>query len=303
MNVAMTGISSGLGQALVPKLQQDPSIDKIIGIDLNAFQGEKIQFFKVDVRDQEQLEGILKGVDVLIHLAFIVIPKKLPKKKIIYDINVNGSKTVFHAAAKNNVKQIIHLSSQSAYGHVPECPEVVDEGSPLLGIETKNFYYSRTKAVVERYLDEFEKEFPNIKIVRIRPPIITGPHFIQNLDLFINDGKTKKTVMTINHQGKIPLQLIHEDDLTDVIMLAIKNDLHGAFNVAGRLIPDTKEFLKKEQDVELKTYPRWLINFLIKLGRIYTKASWLQALKYNSIMNTEKIEKTLNWKPEALICT
>ena len=148
--MAVTGINSGLGGALVPKLQKEPTVEKIIGIDISEYKGnpEKVEIHKLDIRDQEGMERALKGVDVLIHLAFIVVPKKLPKLKIIYDINVNGSKIIFNAAAKNKVDKIIYISSQSVYGHIKECPKIVTEEHDRLGIKTTNFYYSHTKALV-----------------------------------------------------------------------------------------------------------------------------------------------------------
>lgn len=299
MIVAVTGINSALGKLLIPKLQAEPSIEKIIGIDLNEYRGnsEKIQFFKIDVRDKNGMERVLDGIDVIIHLAFIVNPKKIPKKKIIYDINVNGSKTVFQAAAKNKVKKIIYTSSQSVYGHVPEVPKYVDENSPRLGIKTTNFYYSHTKALVEQYLDQFEQEFPDIAVIRFRPPIISGISFIENLGLFSAKGKTKRTVIPRNHQGRAPYQFVHEDDLTDVIMIAVKKDIRGAFNVASNVV-DLNEFYKAEYGIKIKPLPYILVNFLIKFNILYRRAVWLQAIKYYSLLKTEKIENELGWKPK-----
>ncbi|MFX1297673.1 MAG: NAD-dependent epimerase/dehydratase family protein [Promethearchaeota archaeon] len=301
MIVAVTGICSGLGKVLVPKLQNDPSIQKIVGIDINEYEGnrEKIDFFKCDVRDRAGVERALKSVDVLIHLAFIVIPKKLPSLKMIYDINVNGSKTVFQAAAKNQVKKIIHISSQAVYGHLPECPKEVTENAPRLGIKTTNFYYSHTKALVEEYLDEFEEFYPNINVIRFRPPVIVGPHFSGNLGILTVVGKKNLiTVLPMNHDGKSPLQLIHEDDLTDVLLIAVKNDISGAYNVASNVVPDLLEFVQKEYNIKVRRIPKFLVRFVVRFGRIWTKLRWLQAILYNSLLNTERIGLELNWKPK-----
>lgn len=298
MIVAITGINSGLGRALVPKLQSEASIEKIIGIDLMEYEGrsEKIEFHKLDVRDREGIENALRKIDVLIHLAFIVLPKKLPKVKTIYDINVNGSKTVFQAAANNNVKKIIYTSSQSVYGHVKDCPKIVTEESSRLGIKTTNFYYSHTKALVEEYLDEFEKRYPGIKVVRFRPPIISGRNFLQNLDL-INPKTKFRTLKSANHEGTMSFQLVHQEDLTNAILIALKGEFHGAYNVASNIIQNVEEFLLNKYNIKTSYIPRFLAKFAIRLGSIWTKLRWLQAILYNSLLNTDKIEQEMKWKP------
>ncbi len=301
MIVAVTGICSGLGKALVPKLQQDPMIDKIIGIDVSAYEGapEKIEFFQVDVRDKEELERALKNAEVLVHLAFIVNPKKLPKRKTIYDINVNGSKNVFQAAAKNKVSKIIQLSSQSVYGHVKACPSIVSEDAPRFGMKTTNFYYSHTKALVEQYLDEFETLYPDIIVVRFRPPIISGPHFIQNMGIFTTVNKKRiYTILPESADKKASLQLIHEEDLTDILMCAIKSDLRGAYNVSSNILRDFPKFITREYRVKITKIPRFLAKIAVKFGRIWPKLGWAQAILYNSLLNTEKIEHELGWKPK-----
>jgi UDP-glucose 4-epimerase len=299
--VAVTGICSGLGKSLTQKLLEDPSIEKIIGIDISDYPNtpEKVEFLKVDVRDKEGLERGLRNVDIVIHLAFIVNPKVLPDIKTIYDINVNGSKNVFQAAAKNAVKKIIHLSSQSVYGHVKECPPIVSEETSRLGLKTTGFYYAHTKALVEEYLDEFEQQHKDISVIRFRPPIIVGPHFIQNRGLFT--AVNKKRLFTIVPDGKdstVSLQFIHEDDLTDVILLAIKEDLRGAYNVASNALHDYSKFMNEEYGVKIIKIPRFLVKFGVKLGKIWPKLRWAQAILYNSLLDTGKIEQALGWKPK-----
>ncbi|MHA1130736.1 MAG: NAD-dependent epimerase/dehydratase family protein [Candidatus Helarchaeota archaeon] len=299
MIVAITGICSGLGRALIPKLQRDTDITKIIGIDIAEYNGnpEKVEFYKVDVRDFEGIMRALQGVDTLIHLAYIVIPKKLPPLKVIYDINVNGSKTVFRAAIKKRIKKIILLSSQSVYGHVKGCPRVVKEDAPRLGIKTINFYYSHTKALVEEYLDRIEESYPDITVVRFRPPIIAGANFLPNLSM-IAPGKGKARFFPAIGNRKLALQLIHQDDLTEALIIAIKQDVQGAFNVASNILPDLASFIEEEYKIKVRRIPipRFLVRIAISFGRMWVKFQWLQAILYNSLLNTEKIQERLGWK-------
>ncbi|MHA1263622.1 MAG: NAD-dependent epimerase/dehydratase family protein [Candidatus Helarchaeota archaeon] len=298
MIVAITGINSGLGKALVPKLLREPSVEKIIGIDINPLEEntEKIEIYQVDVRNYEGIRNALNAVDVLIHLAFIVVPKKLPKQRVIYDINVNGSKTVFSAAAEQGVQKIIYLSSQSVYGHVKDCPRIVTEDAPRLGIKTTNFYYSHTKALVEEFLDEFEETYPDIVVVRFRPPIIAGPHFTENFNIFLGK-KHWNSISPEKGKEKLGLQLIHEDDLTDVLTYAITRNLRGAYNIASNVIEDIDDFIATEFHLKIRHFPRFLVKLGVRFGRLWTKLQWLQAVLYQSLLNTDKISKILNWKP------
>jgi len=206
---------------------------------------------------------------------------------------------VFQAAAKSSVKKVIHLSSQSVYGHLKECSSIVSEEAPRLGIKTTNFYYAHTKALVEQYLDELENLYPAITVIRFRPPIIAGPHFIQNRGLFT--AKNKKRIYTILPEGSgntTSLQFIHEEDLTDILLSAIKRDLHGAYNISSNILRDFSQFMNQEYGVKITKIPRFLAKLAVRLGRIWPKLRWAQAILYNSLLDTAKVEQELDWKPK-----
>ncbi|MBD3228172.1 MAG: NAD-dependent epimerase/dehydratase family protein [Candidatus Lokiarchaeota archaeon] len=301
MIVAITGICSGLGKALLPKLQRDPEIEKIIGVDINRYKGnrEKLEFHKIDIRNYENLKETLINVDVLIHLAFIVIPNNMPKLNEIYEINILGSINAFRAAATQNVKKIIHLSSVAAYGHVPEVKDILTEDAPLLGIKTKSFYYSHTKAIVEKYIEKFENKYPNIRFVILRPPIIAGKNFFNNLKFLHLFSRIK-----FIPKGTRPdlMQLVHEDDLTNVILLAIKKDYTGAFNISAKPV-NLSSVLRRFYGKKSKIFiPNIIINLIILLGKICKPLSrytgWLQAAKHNGLLINKKIKRTFKWKPK-----
>ncbi|MHA1229324.1 MAG: NAD-dependent epimerase/dehydratase family protein [Candidatus Helarchaeota archaeon] len=299
MKIAITGICSNLGQILVPKLLELSEIDRIIGIDIKniGIQSQKIDYYRLDIRNYDKLLEVLKNIDILIHLAFIVISKDLPPLNEIFDININGTVKVIKAAINNGVKKIIHLSSQSAYGHLPMMPKIASENSPLLGIKNKNFYYAYSKAVIERFLDNIESQ-SNIIITRFRSPVIVGKHFFKDKD----SAKLLLKLKIIPDIKKDPwIQLIHEEDLVDAIILAIKNDYHGAFNVASNIV-NIDEFFEKNKMIKRILIPGCIINFLISLGNLCKPISrytgWLLASKYNCKLNVKKIKEIFGWAPK-----
>ena len=301
MIVAVTGICSKLGQTLVQKLQADPIVKKILGIDLVDYQGDqkKIEFIKLDIRDKEELSSALVHVDVLIHAAFVVGPSHLPKKEVIYDININGSINVFEAAAMNRVKKIVYLSSGAVYGYSPKNPQIVNEQSPRLGSKNKNFYYPHTKGIVEDYLDQFEKSHPQMDIVRLRAPLIVGPNFPGSNSLLKMSNQGKVMLITpTNHDGKVPFQIVHEDDLTDVIVMATRRNVRGAYNVAGDSIPDLKEYFSNNGQIKTAEVPRVLVRIAGFLSIFWTICHWTQTLLYPSMLSNDKVKRDFMWVPQ-----
>ena len=100
--IAITGINSYFAKTVLPKLEADPEIESIIGIDVTPWEGreKKIKFFQQDVRKPEVF-NIVKNVDTVIHLAFIV--EEIRNKKKTHEINIEGSKNVFQRSISRMV--------------------------------------------------------------------------------------------------------------------------------------------------------------------------------------------------------
>ena len=86
--VLITGINSYFASTLLPRLDTDPGIDKIIGLDITPWKGgyHKVDFHKLDIRDKS-VADLFKGVDTVFHLAFVV--GEIRDKDKIYDINIS----------------------------------------------------------------------------------------------------------------------------------------------------------------------------------------------------------------------
>ena len=71
--VAITGVNSYFASTVLTKLQADPQVEAIIGIDVSPWRGgfDKVTFYREDIRS-DKIADLLTGVDVLYHFAFIV---------------------------------------------------------------------------------------------------------------------------------------------------------------------------------------------------------------------------------------
>lgn len=292
MRVAVTGISGYLGQVLLPLLEKDPDIESIVGIDVGEPPASpRVRFAKTDVRSPAIKEE-LEGCDALIHLAFIVMP--IRSEGETDSINVFGTKNVLRAAAELGIDNVVYTSSVAAYGAWPDNPPLIKEDwyiRPMPG-----FYYARTKAIIENWLDGFEREHPEMRIVRLRPCIFLGPK-INNVMLEIVSGKVVASFKGVSSA----IQFVWDEDVASAIMLALKKEVRGAFNLAGEG-QMTLEDLAREMDKKV-IYLRYglalaLVRWMWKTGIAkQLHPGWVEVFRYPSIMDTTKAREQLGWKP------
>src|SRR5215216_3901996 len=158
MRVVVTGATGNVGTSVVRALRLDERIDSIVGIArrLPQAQLEKVDWRAADIA-RDALEPLFEGADVVVHLAWLIQPSR--DEATLRAANVDGSARVFAAAADAGARTIVHASSVGAYSPGPK-DRAVDESWPTDGIQTS--FYSRHKAEVERLLDRFEGEHPDV---------------------------------------------------------------------------------------------------------------------------------------------
>src|SRR2546423_11131160 len=77
VTVAVTGPTGTFGFGLMPLLESEPRVERVIGIARRQFDpGQpgwtKMQYRQGDVRDAEGLRDAFTGCDVVVHLAFMI---------------------------------------------------------------------------------------------------------------------------------------------------------------------------------------------------------------------------------------
>lgn len=293
MKVAVTGASGYLGRVLLPMLEADESVEKIVAIDkVEPPKSPKIIFVKRDVRD-DSLADDLSGCDSLVHLAFIVMP--IRSEKETDSINIEGSRNVFYQSARAGIKNIVHLSSVASYGAWSDNPIPLYEDSPLRPM--RSFYYSRTKGAVEFLLDEFERKHPEIRVVRLRPCIFVGPKINNMMVEFVS----RKRIPVLKGKCEPLIQFVWDEDVANAILLALKKDVRGAFNLAGDN-PLTMDKLAELLGAETVPMPYTLAYLGMKIAwalrlHKYSHAGWLEIARYPIIVNCDKAKKELGWCP------
>src|ERR1700709_2752073 len=124
LTVAVTGPTGTFGFGLIPLLQADDRIARVIGIarrpfDPNEHGWTKMEYRRGDVRDPEALTDAFADADVVVHLAFLIVGGN---RKTTRAINVDGTLNVFRAAAAAGASRFVYASSVAAYGFHPDNP-------------------------------------------------------------------------------------------------------------------------------------------------------------------------------------
>src|SRR5919199_4893673 len=107
LTVAVTGPTGDLGVAIVSALERARRVRSVVGMARRPFDpGElgwrKTEYRQGDVQDDASVKDLVKGADAVVHLAFAI----LTAGEATRQLNVEGSRRVFTAAAKAGVGRI-----------------------------------------------------------------------------------------------------------------------------------------------------------------------------------------------------
>jgi UDP-glucose 4-epimerase len=289
--VAVTGITGFFAASIIPRLEADPRIERIVGLDVAPFESSspKIEFHRMDVRD-EGLAAVFEGIDTVLHLAFIVA--EIHDKAKTHAINFGGTKNVIEACALAGVRKAVIASSVAAYGSNPDNPIGMIEEQPLR--PNPDSYYSTDKAAVEEMVASFAAVHPEIIVTVLRPPIVVGP----GAEFLID---TLKVQALFGLAGRDPeSQWLHEEDLGEAFYTAVTQDLPGIYNVA----PD--DHIKLSESYRLMGlrplrlpagFMKVAADILFRLRLINVSRGWVSLSEYPCVMSNAKLKQASGWQP------
>ena len=95
-----------------------------------SFISGEFSFVKADITDYNQISGAVSGVDLVIHLAAIIsVRDSVNNPEKTRRVNVTGTENLIKACVKNNVKNLIAVSSAAVYGDSPLTKDSLNEKS------------------------------------------------------------------------------------------------------------------------------------------------------------------------------
>ncbi len=176
----VTGGAGFIGSHLVDKLLERGDkvrvLDNLSTGNLMNLQGslDRIDFIEGDIRNPEDLERVLEGIDVVFHqAAFVSVPHSFEKLVACLDTNVQGTRQVLELARLAGVKRVVLASSAAIYGESPDIPHKESGKIDLLSP------YAYSKYISEVFTRMYTRQL-GLDVVALRYFNVFGPR--QNPD-------------------------------------------------------------------------------------------------------------------------
>lgn len=284
LSVVVTGASGFLARRLIRVLCDDDRVGRVVGYDVRepGMTHPKFVFDDLDVRDPA-LQGRLAGIDVLVHLAFVMDPIK--DESLMRDVNVNGTQNVLKAAGKAGVRKVVYTSSAVVYGAHPDNRIPLTEDASLRA--NLDFSYAAHKLEVEYVLREIADEYPKLEMTVFRPAIVFGP------DVDNAWSHTLELPLLFGVRDHAPaLQFVHEEDVAEALAFAVTGDLAGVYNLAaeGSLGVEEMMAIVGRRRVELPEPMAFsMVERLWSLGLAEAPAGMLHYLMHPWVVSTQKL--------------
>jgi UDP-glucose 4-epimerase len=212
MKIVVTGGSGFIGSHVVDALADHGH--EVLIYDLEAPRYNRPgEFIRGDTRDIDRMAQILKGVDIVFHLAAEANVNRFFESPIFSnDITANATLSVLEAARRASVARVILASTEWVYGSVAEAgEETITEDTPCT--LSPDHLYTSSKIASElfcrNYRDLYGVHFTVMRYgipfgERARPETVT-PIFIRRI--------ARGEPITIHGDGSQSRQFIYVRDL------------------------------------------------------------------------------------------
>ena len=290
--VLVTGGSGRLGRRIISELLAN-------GLEVRALIKNKenitvLPFGTIpyigDITDKDIVTDACKDVDTVYHFAAIVSQRESGYKEIIR-VNTKGTQTILETADTCGVKRLILSSTVDVYGSKRK--DILTEESNLIPTDM----YGHSKLLAENQIKSYNG---NISYTILRLATIYGEEFKHSffkIFKMINNGNA----YTIGN-GKNHLSLIHIDDVAKAMLLVRSNSkaANKIYNLTDG-VSYTQEYLFNlaskllNKNNKIKHINPFLAKIFAK--KVGITIDDLRFITSNRIINIEKIEKEIGFKP------
>jgi len=181
--ILITGASGSLGQQLAYEFSRSgikPVAHVRSGSDTSFIDSLGLEKRLADLRNREELERLVTGMEVVIHTAAWVDFRR-DKATQFAGINTFGATGLYRAAAKAGVKRFVHVSTVAAVGATPRTTSenIIQPKRLVNESHAFNLGHLRIPYILSKHAAEVElaslAESSDTELVTVNPSIIIAP--------------------------------------------------------------------------------------------------------------------------------
>jgi len=294
VRVLVTGVSHALGGALARRLEANPDIDAVFGLDIDdpRVALDRTEFVHADTR-HSLLTKVVRGleVDAVVHCA--VLTESRTSARTLHETNVIGTMNLLAACSGSGspVRRVVVKSSIAVYGCQPYAPSYVGESYDAAVSEP----LGRELQEMEQMVREFALRNRGTATTLFRlghrlgrgEPTPLGAYF-----------RLRQVPSFLGFDPRI--QLLHEEDAVEALYRATVADHGGVYNVAGPgvlLLSRAIRLAGREKCSVLPPYVRSIARAGLRLRGFDMPAYLADFLCYGCVVDADALEHEFGWRP------
>jgi UDP-glucose 4-epimerase len=295
--ILITGVSRHLVGRLAQRLEADPEVEHIVGVDLEEPEVdlERTEFVRADIKNPLILKVLeASGVDTVVHLSIIATPTRVGGRSAMKEINVIGSLQLFAACQRvPTVKKLVMKSSTAVYGASPQDPALFSEDMTARGSMTG---FAKDSVEVEQYARDFTRRRPDVAATFLRFANFMGSGLETTLTRYFS---LPLVPSPIGYDPRI--QFIHEDDALEVLYRATRENHPGIFNVAADGILLLSQAIRMCGKLPLKVplpMAQPLAAVVRRLGLVDFPSDQIQFLVFGRVADNARLKDVFGYAPK-----
>ncbi len=295
--VLVTGVSRYLGGRMARILTDDPSIERVIGVDVVAPSGDigGADFVRADIRNPIIGKVISTAkVDTVVHMGVIATPRQAGGRAPMKEINVIGTMQLLAACQKaSSVEKLVVKSSSTVYGAGPGDPALFTEDMEPRHLPTSG--WAKDSVEVESYVRGLARRRPDLTVTTLRFANFLGPTANTPMAQYFS-LPVVPTVLGYDAR----LQFVHEDDGLEAIRRATVADHPGIFNVAGDGVLSLSQAIRRAGRVEFPVIPQLvgLVGQWVRRGGFADfSPEQIRLLTHGRAIDTTRLKRQFGFEP------
>jgi UDP-glucose 4-epimerase len=295
--VLVTGVSRYLGGKLASLLSSEPSVDRVIGVDVEPPRQDvgRTEFVRADIRNPIIAKVIASArVDTVVHMSVIATPFGAGGRTAMKEINVIGTMQLLAACQKApSLRKLVVKSTTAVYGSSSRDPALFTEGmEPRAQFRSG---YGKDSTEVEGYVRGLGRRRPDVDVTLLRFANFIGPRIDTPLTRYFALPVVPRVL------GFDPrIQFVHEDDGIEVLRRAVIDDHRGTLNVAGDGVLLLSQAIRRAGRVSVEV-PSPAVSAVGSLfrraGLVDFSPEQMQFLQYGRGVDTSRLHGDFGFRP------